>query len=290
MRIRAQSRIKNAARRKRDAGFTLVELLVTMAMVTIVSGIVYSSFSNAVNVHSKDSSKMNLARDMRVGLQGLSDDMSNAVADDTNLDFMFLFQDMAGPEGYGQDIVSFVTSTEPNTAETQSLNNGAPPSLAGRLQNTSSFVDDDEDEAVQAASDLIRIAYLVGTSPDSPPAETAEIQPQALLRVTSPTLDIEELLGETGLTQDIESMLSALMEEGAEVETVVDSVLGLEFEFFDGEQWTPMWNVEEQGVPLAARAKLTVGSATNPANALIRSTTARIAVTSVPGGGGGAGN
>lgn len=275
----------NTVRRKRDRGFTLVELLVTMAMVSIVSGIAYSAFSSALSSYNKDSSKMTLARDMRVGLQGLSDDISNAVADDTNLDFMFLFQDMSGAEGYGQDIISFVTSTEPNTAETQSLNNGAPPSLAGTLQSSSATVDDDEDEASQAASDLIRIAYMVGVSPDSPPAEDAEVQPQALLKVTSPTLDIEELLGETGLTQDVETMLTALIEQGAEVETILDSVLELEFEFFDGEQWTPMWDVQEQGVPAAARAKLTVGSAASPEKALTGSTTGRIAVTSVPGGG-----
>lgn len=281
--------MQKRAQRRKDAGFTLVELLVTMAMVTIVSGIVYSSFSAALTSYSKDSSKMNEARAVRAGLQGLSDDMSNAVADDTNLDFMFLFQDMTGTEGYGQDIVSFVTSTEPNAAETQSLNNGAPPSLAGTLQSSSSIVDNNEDEAPQAASDLIRIAYLIGTSPDTP-SEMAELQPQALLKVTSPTLDIEELLGESGLSQDIESMLAALMEQGAEVETVVDSVLGLDFEFFDGEQWTPIWDTQEQGVPLAARAKITVGNAATPETALTRSTTARIAVTSVPGGAGGAGN
>ena len=281
---------KKTERRERDSGFTLVELLVTMAMVSIVSGIAYSSFSNALNSYSKDSSKMSMGREIRAGLQGLSNDMSNAVADDTNLDFMFLFQDMAGPEGYGQDIVSFVTSTEPNMAETQSLNNGAPPSLAGAPQSSSSTIDDDEEQAAQAASDLIRIAYMVGASPDSSPVETAGLQPQALLKVTSPTLDIEELLGETGLTQDVQALLSALIEQGAEVETVIESVMGLDFEFFDGEQWTPMWNVEEQGVPQAARAKLTIGNPANPANELTGSTTARIAVTSVPGGQGGAGN
>ncbi len=276
--------MQRRAQRRKDAGFTLVELLVTMAMVTIVSGIVYSSFSNALSSYSKDSSKMNEARAIRAGLQGLADDMSNAVGDAANLDFMFLFQDMEGLEGYGQDIVSFVTSTEPNTAETESLNNGAPPSRAGTLQ--SSIIEDEEEDAPQAASDLIRIAYMVGASQDNPPDENAEIQPQALLKVISPTLDIEELLGDSGLSQDVESMLAALMEQGAEVETVVDSVLGLDFEFFDGEQWTPMWNTEEQGVPLAARAKLTVGNAANLETALTRSTTARIAVTSVPGGAG----
>ena len=285
--------LNNPARRERDSGFTLVELLVTMAMVAIVSGIVYSAFSSAVSSYSADSSKMNQARAIRGGLQGLSDDLSNAIADAANTDFMFLFQDMVGAEGFGQDMVSFVTSTEPNTAETMSLNNGAPPSLAGTLQSSAVSGGGEEDQAAQAASDLIRIAYLVGASPDNPSAsaaDPAEIQPLSLLRVISPTLDVEALLGETGLSGDIESMLTALMEQGAEVETVVDSVLGMDFEFFDGEQWTPLWDTEEQGVPLAARAKLIVGDAATPETALERSTTASIAVTSVPGGGGGGGN
>ena len=43
-------------------------------------------------------------------------------------------------------------------------------------------------------------------------------------------------------------------------------------------------------VPQAARAKLTIGNPANPTKELTGSTTARIAVTSVPGGQGGAGN
>ena len=289
--MKALQRRKNAENRRRDDGFTLVELLVTMSIVAIISGIVYSSFSHALRSYSNDASKMTRARAMRNGLQQLSSDMSNAIADATDQDLMFLFQDMLGPGGFGQDMISFVTSTEPNAAETESLNNGAPPSLAGTAQSSSAATDnEDGEEQPQAASDLIRVAYLVAASPDAPPAESEELQTLALLKVTSPTLNLEGLLGDTGAIQDIDAMLNTLMAEGAEVETIVDSALSLEFAFFDGEEWTSLWNVEEQGAPLAVRAALTVGDPSNPEAGYTRSASARIAVTSIPNNGGGGGN
>ena len=280
-------------RRPTDAGFTLVELLVTLTLLSIVTGMAYSSFTHAVNVYQQGASRLALGQNLRIAIAELTRDISNGLAGGNDEALMLYIEDSPGQvEGEGADMIAFVAHVPPSqSSSAEPPLSSLPPSLR---MNSGSTADEQAEEGA-ATSDLLRIAYMLGPNPDTltggelTSAEEAGTT-QSLLRVTSTTLELEEAFGDA-LGQDPATMVSILQEQGATVAAVIDGVRSLNFEFFDGEEWWDQWDVEEQGAPASVRVALTVQEEDDEAVFYTRSSAARFMSspvnTSAAGGDGG---
>ncbi len=259
-----------------DSGFTLVELLVTMSLIAIVTGMAYSSFRHALGSYQQGASRVSFGQNLRMGLAELTRDISNGLADDDDEALAVYIEDVPGEgEGENYDIISFVAHVAPSArSEEEGPLSPLPPSQ--RLGSASAAEEELADG--ETPSDLMRIAYMVGPDPMASDTETQadadELPPQSLLRVTTPTLGLEDAFGEA-LSQEPVQMVTTLQELGATVDAVIDGVTGLNFEFFDGEEWWDVWDVEEQGAPAVVRVALTVREDSVDAVAYTRSSAAR---------------
>jgi prepilin-type N-terminal cleavage/methylation domain-containing protein len=266
-----------------DSGFTLVELLVTMTLISIVTGMAYSSFQHALRSYQEGATRVGFGQNLRMGLAELTRDISNGIADADDEALAVFIEDVPGEvEGEDYDMISFVAHVaQSSTPEEEVPLSPLPPSL--RLGGSSSLDEELADEG--AASDLIRIAYMVGPDPlamdQEAQADGDESAPQSLLRVTTPTLDLEEAFGDA-LGMDPVQMVSTLQELGATVDAVIDGVSGLNFGFFDGEEWWDEWDVEEQGAPAVVRVALSVREDDDDAVSYTQSSAARFMAS--PGG------
>ncbi len=242
-----------------DAGFTLVELLVTMTLIAIVTGMAYSSFRHALGSYQQGATRVGFGQNLRMGLAELTRDISNGLADSEDEALTVFIEDIPGEvEGEDYDMISFVAHVaQSSTPAEEAPLSPLPPSL--RLGGPSSL--DEELTEEGAPSDLMRIAYMVGPDPimldGQEQLDPDELPPQSLLRITTSTLPLEDAFGDA-LQQDPEQMVTALQELGATVDAVIDGVTGLNFGFFDGEEWWDVWDVEEQGPPAVVRVALTV--------------------------------
>lgn len=264
-----------------SSGFTLVELLLAMTILTIVAGVGYSVFSHALRAYQTDTTQLELIQRSRVGLDQITRDLSSMVVASGDTNFEFFYQDLPGEtESEGTDIVSFAATVAPR------LTNGAvepastlPPSL--RSNDAAAALSDEETTPVP--SDLLRIAYVLGYDPDqTTTSETeAEDPPLCLLRITSATLSIEDAFSDA-LVQEPTGMLETLEELGATVEVVVDHVTSLNLAFYDGEEWTTVWDTEENGVPKAVRLTVTVEDREGKGTLFTRSSATPIMMNLVP--------
>ncbi|MAF10976.1 hypothetical protein CMK11_11055 [Candidatus Poribacteria bacterium] len=262
-------------RARADGGFTLVELMVTMTLLSIVAGMAYSSFTHAVDVYQQGAGRLSLAQSVRMGIGELTRDISNGLAGGDDEALALYIEDVASDiEGEGWDIITFVAHVPPAESSGEL---GPTSPLPPSLRQNSGLTEEEEDIG-GVSSDLLRVAYMVGPDPmlpqESGPTESDEPATQSLLRVTTSTLELEEAFGDA-LGQDPSTMVAMLQEQGATVEAVIDGVRSLNFEFFDGEEWWDQWDVEEQGSPAVVRAALTVQDEDDAAVFYTRSSAAR---------------
>jgi prepilin-type N-terminal cleavage/methylation domain-containing protein len=265
-----------------SSGFTLVELLMAMTILVIVAGVGYSTFLQALRAYKTDTTQLELIQRTRVGLEQITRDLSSMIVSSGDANFEFYFEDLPGAtESEGTDIISFVATVPPR------LSNGMvapssplPPSL--REDGTTATSDD---ETTTVPYDILRIAYVLGYDPFQTTSTAADAEnespPLALLRITSPTLSIEDAFSDA-LIQDPATMLETLDELGASVEVVADHVTSLNLAFYDGEEWTTLWDSEEDGIPKAVRLTLTVEDVEGQGTTFTRSSAATIMMNVVP--------
>lgn len=266
---------------RRSSGFTLIELLMAMTILVIVAGTGYAAFLQALRAYKTDITQLDLIQRVRIGLDQITRDLSSMVVVPGDTNFEFYFEDLPGTtESEGMDIISFVATVSPRLSEGR-----VPPSspLPPSLRTDGATTTLNEETTTTVPSDLLRIAYVLGYDPyqtTTSPVES-ENPPLSLLRVTSPTLSLEEAFSDA-ILQDPLNMLQTLQELDAEVEVVVDHVTSLNLAFFDGQEWTTLWDPQEDGIPKAVRLTMTVQDVEGQGITFTRSSAATIMMNLVP--------
>lgn len=266
---------------RRSSGFTLLELLTAMTILVLVAGTGYAAFLQALRAYKTDTTQLDLLQRVRVGLDQITRDLSSMVVVPGDANFAFYFEDLPGAtESEGTDILSFVATVPPQLSGGRTPpSSPLPPSRrVGGLPSSLHA-----EETTTAPSDLLRIAYVLGYDPyqtTRSPGE-GETPPLTLLRVTSPTLSLEEAFSDA-LLQDPLAMLQTLQELGANVEVVVDHVTSLNLAFYDGEEWSTLWDPQEDGIPKAVRLTVTVQDVEGQGITFTRSSAATIMTNLVP--------
>lgn len=256
---------------KRQTGFTLIELMVSVTILAIISGTVYTAFNSSLNVYQRESGRVIMHQKCRVAVDQIARDLSNLFYIQGDEDLQFQAEDVSQETGE-QDTITFVLVTD----------NSPDPFLAQLYpQEEDPAIDE---EATQATSDLTRVVYMLGTDPElteeqlSERGSTDEEEQQSLslLRITSRSLNLEELM--EGFDEGIESLVEserAALEAGETPETqtqvVADHVVSLDFKFFDGEEWIEAWE-EEEILPRAVQVIITVADEQDPSRQVIQST------------------
>ena len=277
------------SRRHSEAGFTLVELMVSMTILVMIAGVAYAAFTTALKIYHVDARELALTQRLRLGLSDLTRDMSNAIVSQGDPNLTLIFEDVPGElPTEGADVISFVTAVVPNISNGEgAITSALPPS---RRASRSTPVDDEDSST---PPDIVRVAYVLGVNPDAlTPITSRGSQPTvtlALLRVTSRTLDFEEAFGDA-FSQSGTAMLEALDQLGATVEVAVLNTRSLNFALYDGEEWYPDWDSEDQGVPRAIRVAVAVQEPSSGEMTYSRSSTALLHATPVPAPAQGQGN
>ncbi len=238
-------------------GFTLVELMVSVSILVIISGTIYTAFNSSLNVYRRESGRVVMHQKIRVALDMIARDLSNMFYLEGDDDLLFQAEDVSEEDGE-QDTITFVTVLDPSP----------DPFLAQLYPEEEDQTT--EDETIQATSDLVRIVYMLGPDPEmSGGLETEESdQPLSLLRVVSRTLNLEQLM--EGFEQGVASLIEAeqaAVESGETPETqtqvVIDHVVSLDFKFSDGEEWVESWE-DEESPPQAVQVIVSVADEQDP--------------------------
>ena len=246
-------------------GFSLIELLVSISILSIFAGVTYSTFRMATRTYNNSEVRISLMQKCRASLNQVTIDLVNlqAVEGDTNL--LLVSQDTeSGDSGImQQDIISFVTlvKTTPDPI-VQQLNR------IGGIETSS-----ETDELSNATTtDVQRIIYMIGPEPEplesmwDPSSLSGQLQANrseeettevSLLRIATTELDPEVIvtpLLETGELPDTG-------EEGNPIEAVVTAIAtqvsSFDLKYFDGEEWYESWEDPEL-IPLAVQVLVSI--------------------------------
>jgi type II secretory pathway component PulJ len=227
-----------------ESGFTLIEILVTTVITMMIIGSVYASFRTSLNAYQRTETRIIMLQRCRSALDRIAQDMSNLFyveESDTETagELMLMAQDFSDREtAMDKDMISFVAIVDPNLEE-----------YYVALEESESFTVIDEEEENPLPSDLARIVYYVGPSPED---ETV----QSLMRIETANLDTEEL--ESMLEELMGSSPSEELLEELQSSVLVDYVAGLNVRYFDGEDWVDEWDMEEEGVGLPNAIEITL--------------------------------
>ena len=212
------------ARLRGAKGFTLIELMVTMLIVTIVLGAVYSALRIGLSAWRATEERSDQNQLARVVLSQLSRELRSAFVAPSSSSSAFEFFGLPG-EGEGAnggyaDRIAFVYA--------------APSSMAA-----------------EAGAELRRVAYYLAESEDSGYGEGLVLY-RYTERALEPVVD---------LTAFAEGELDQLDNdrEMAEPELLLDSVLQLQLSYYDGLEWTDEW-VSEIEPPKAVTISLVLRS------------------------------
>jgi len=174
----------------REKGFTLVEILIAVAIVSLILTIIYGSYASSIDTMNYTREKMDTFSMARLTLSRMSDELTSSfISDDEHLKFV-------GEEGK----IDFISSSHERI-----------------------FKDSKE-------YDLVEIGYF--TEPEE------EGESLSLWRREDRTPDDDIL-------------------EGGEKEKLIEGLEGLEFKYYDGEEWRSEWDSqEEKGLPQAVEVTL----------------------------------
>ncbi|HGE73241.1 TPA: prepilin-type N-terminal cleavage/methylation domain-containing protein [Candidatus Poribacteria bacterium] len=233
-----------------NKGFTLIEIMVAVAISMMIIGSVYAVFKSSLNAYQKDETRIIMLQKCRTTLDRIAQDVTNMFYASDDEELVFLCGDNADPEtNMDMDMVSFVTVVNPNLRD-------YVPQEESKTSNTSS---DEEETENNLPSDLARVVYFIGQNP-----ETDEPL-MSLMRVETTKLDTQNL--QDMLEQMQSSTRSSQSEEVQELlksSVLMDNVAGLNIRYFDGSDWADTWDMEEeQQLPQALEITLSV---TDPDN------------------------
>ncbi|GIX07127.1 MAG: hypothetical protein KatS3mg115_1530 [Candidatus Poribacteria bacterium] len=284
MRTRAEPSHRAAS----DRGLTLIEMLAAMAILALIAGAAYSSFTYAANAYRRDAVQLRLVQRTRNALETIATDLNQAFLVDGNQNLQLYVEDVPGAaEGEALDLISFVTVIPPARSSLLSEPlSGEPPSvrlLAGTAGTRASSAQ--EEEEGEPIGEVWRVLYLVAPSPETLQAAATladqETLPLSLIRARTTTLSLEESFGEL-LGSDPVEIVQALWQTGIPLDVLADHVRSFQIVYYDGEEWVDGWDVESQGTPLAFRIALTVEDPDRGEVLYTRSIAARPEVSSLP--------
>ncbi len=246
-------------------GFSLIELLVSISILSVFAGVTYSTFRMAIRTYDSSEVRILLMQKCRAGLDQVTTDLINlqAIEGDTNLLLVSQDTENSDSEMMQQDIISFVTlvKTTPDPIF-QQLNGISDTSVSGEMTELSN----------STTTDVQRVIYMIGPEPEplesmwdqsslSGQLQTSRLEEDApevaLLRIATTELDPELIvtpLLETGELPETD-------EEGNPIEAVVTAlatqVSSFDLKYFDGEEWYESWEDLEQ-IPLAIQVLVSV--------------------------------
>ena len=224
-----------------NSGFTLIEIMVATVITMMIIGSVYAAFRSSLDVYQRDETRIIMLQRCRVALDRMARDLSNLFFVKDDEEMLLLAEDFADSEtSIDKDMISFVAIVEPRLDD-----------YYLQLEESEALLDEDQENPLP--SDLARIIYYVGPSPEDEIAES-------LMRIETANLDIEEL--EDMMEELLSSAPSEEMQEQLRSSILVDYVAGLNIRYFDGEDWVDVWDMEEEeGLPNAVELTLSVTDA-----------------------------
>ncbi len=238
-------------------GFTLIEIMVAVAISMMIIGSVYAVFRSSLNAYQKNETRIIMLQKCRTALDRIAQDVTNMFYADGDEELIFLCDDNADSEtNMDIDMISFVTVVNPN------LRDYIPQEE--KETRKSSFSEEEEETENDLPSDLVRVIYFIGQNPES------NSQSVSLMRVETSNLSVEDF-------QDMfEQMQSSTrLSRSSEVQemlmssVLMDNVAGLNIRYFDGSDWADSWDMEEeQQLPRALEITLSVTDPDNRGNPL----------------------
>lgn len=236
-------------------GFTLIEIMVAVAISMLIIGSVYAVFRSSLNAYQKNEIRIIMLQKCRTTLDRIAQDITNMFYADGDVELTFLCDDNADTEtNMDIDMISFVTVVNPN------LRDYVPQEERETRTTTSS--EEEEETENDLPSDLARVVYFIGQNPES---NTSSV---SLMRVETSNLDVQDL-------QDmLEQMQSSTrlsrsdeVQEMLRSSVLMDNVAGLNIRYFDGSDWADSWDMEEeQQLPQALEITLSVTDPDNKGN------------------------
>ena len=174
-----------------QAGFTLVEILIAVAIVSLILTIIYGSYASSIDTMNYTREKMEAFSIIRLTLSRMNEELTSSFFSEDNKDVMF-----SGEEGS----LSFISSSQERI-----------------------FKDSKEYE-------LSEIGYFTEAAEEG--------ESLCLWRREDRTPDDDVL-------------------EGGEKEKLMEGLKGIEFKYYDGEEWRDAWDSKEEScLPQAVKVTL----------------------------------
>jgi prepilin-type N-terminal cleavage/methylation domain-containing protein len=204
----------------RRRGFTLLELLLAMALVVVIAGVMATALFTAFKAKARAEATIGATREQDTALATLAQDVATALPSDTST---------ASTAATG-------TTGSTDTSGTAST----PLALIGGLTDGSAWV--------ATATDLT--FYCPET----------ETQDGALGGVRMVEYSFEQVTGETGqsLVRRVSNNLLAPQPVTPDPEVLVRNVLSLAFRYYDGTTWYDVWDNADHTNALPVAVELTM--------------------------------
>lgn len=233
-------------------GFTLVEIMVAVAISMMIIGSVYAVFRSSLDAYQKNETRIILLQKCRSALDRIAKDVTNMFYADGDEELTFICDDNADSEtNMDIDMISFVTVVDPD------LRNYVPQEERETRTRTSS--EEEEETENDLPSDLARVVYFIGQNPESNASSVS------LMRVETSNLNVQDL---QDMLEQMQSSVrlsrSSELQQMLRSSVLMDNVAGLNIRYFDGSDWADSWDIEEeQQLPQALEITLSV---TDPDN------------------------
>jgi len=270
--VRTSSARARVGQRPIRSGMTLLEVMLALALAMLVLLALSMAIDSHLRVVDRSRRHVEQALLARSLLHRIADDIRSAVRyDPQNIRALVpqlttpSLEDLAAQSGLGQMDFSDIEDPEATAAETTE-----PPPAPGiygnryelyidlsRLPRLDQFqyelIATDASPILDRTSDVKRVAYYVVRPEVSAVAEAAGALSRSGLVRWELDRAVSLLAAEEGTLTDIERQAEPLAPE----------VLGIEFEYFDGQQWLEEWDSDALGgLPVAIRIALALAPET----------------------------
>ena len=240
-----------------EAGFTLVELLVSVGVLIVLGGATYAAFKSSIDVYFEAESRLLMAQKCRVGLAFISNDLSNMYAIQEDELLSLISQDNPTEMG-ARDVISFVTL----------INTDPDPFLAQLNQARETTIV----EQAPLVSDVQRVAYYVGpnlkkqsnnktTRSKIPTGIESNHEHFVLSRINTTSIDPETVIVPLFDTNTLPTQDNDGNPIFVNVAQIIDGVTSFELRYSDGEEWYESWD-DSETIPKSIQITITVSAET----------------------------
>lgn len=242
---------------REEAGFTLVELLVSVGVLIVLGGATYAAFKSSIDVYFEAESRLVMAQKCRVGLAFISNDLSNMYAIQEDELLSLISQDNPTEMG-ARDVISFVTL----------INTDPDPFLAQLNQARETTIV----EQAPLVSDVQRVAYYLGpnlkkqsnnkTMRSKIPTGLESSQEHFVLsRINTTSIDPETVIVPLFDTNTLPTQDNDGNPIFVNVAQIIDGVASFELRYSDGEEWYESWD-DSETIPKSIQITITVSAET----------------------------